>query len=357
MSNIYAIIRLELLIIYFMNQEEKLYLESLEFFGKQVKQSYQQIFKIKLPKAYKQINKIVICGMGGSQLGVELVKELFSDRIKIPIFQVKDYNLPAFVDKNTLVFLISYSGTTEEVIKISAQVKKRTRKVFVITKGNKLTNLAKGNNFLFYKFIPIYNPCQQPRTGTGYIVGSFLAILKKLSKLEITNQEIDELALSYDKIFKKYINGSQIKNLAKELSNKILVFIAAEHLRGNIHILANQTQESAKQMAIYFPLPELNHHLLEGLTYPGFNKQNLQFLFFNSDKYHSHNQKRFKITQNVFKKQVLQTKNINLKGSKIEQSMTMLAMGSLLVYELSKINKVNPNVIPWVDLFKKKMKK
>jgi glucose/mannose-6-phosphate isomerase len=340
-----------------MNQEERLYLESLESFGKQVEQSYQQTSKIKLPKSYQQIDKIVTCGMGGSQLGVEMVRYLFSKEIKIPIIQVRDYNLPKFIDRKTLVFLISYSGSTEEVIKIADQVKKRTDKVFVITMGEKLSSLAKRNHFPFYKFVPIYNPCQQPRTGAGYMVGSFLAILKKLSKIQMTSREINKFASDYEKVFKKYVNGSQIKTLAKEMANKILVFMTAEHLQGNAHILANQTQESAKQMALYFPLPELNHHLLEGLTYPQSNKKNLQFLFFNSDKYHQKNQKRFKITQDVFKKQGLNSKTINLKGSRTEQSITMLVMGSLLAYELSKRNKVNPNAIPWVDLFKAKMSK
>ena len=340
-----------------MNKEEKSYLESLGFLGKQVKESYQQASKIKLPKNYSQINKIVTCGMGGSQLGVELVNNLFAKEIKVPIIQVRDYNLPKFVDNKTLVFLISYSGGTEEVLRISSEVKKRTNKIFVITAGSKLAKLAKKNKFPLYEFDAVYNPCQQPRTGTGYMIGSFLAVLRKLSKVQITNKDINDFTLAYEKVFKKYINGSQIKNLAREMLNKILVFITAEHLQGNAHILANQTQESAKQMAIYFPLPELNHHLLEGLTYPKSNKNNLQFIFFSSDKFNQKNQQRFKITQSIFKKQGFNSKTIDLKGSKIEQSITMLIMGSLLAYELSKLNKVNPNAIPWVDLFKEKMSK
>lgn len=357
MSNIYVIIRLIIINFYIMNNEEKLYLESLGLLGRQVEDAYQQTSKIKLPKDYNQINKIVTCGMGGSQLGVELVNNLFAKEIEIPIIQIRDYNLPKFVDDKTLVFLISYSGGTEEVLKISLEVKKKTNKIFVITAGGGLAKLAKKNKFPLYEFDAVYNPCQQPRTGTGYMIGSFLAVLKKISKIQINSKDINNFTLVYNKVFKKYINGSQIKNLAREMLNKILVFVTAEHLQGNAHILANQTQESAKQMAIYFPLPELNHHLLEGLTYPESNKDNLQFIFFNSDKFNQKNQRRFKITQDIFKKQNFKIKNFELRGSKIEQSISMLVMGSLLAYELSKLNKVNPNAIPWVDLFKEKMSK
>lgn len=340
-----------------MLESEKNYLESLSFLGKQIEQSYQEVNNIKLPQNYKKIDKIVICGMGGSQLGVELVKELFKDQIKIPIIQIRDYTLPNFVDNRTLVFLISYSGSTEEVIQISRRVKQRTDKVFVITKGNKLAQIARRSNFILYKFDPLYNPCHQPRTGTGYMIGSFLAILKKTSLIKINNQEIDKFVKDYEEIFQKYVSSNQIKRLAQEMKDKILVFITAEHLQGNAHILANQTQESAKQMALYFSLPELNHHLLEGLTFPKSNKDILQFIFFESDKYYLRNQKRFKFTQEIFKKQGLKVKKIKLIGNKRKQAITVLVMGSLLAYELSKINKVNPNKIPWVDLFKEKIKK
>jgi len=339
-----------------MNKAEKLYFESLKLLGRQIKQSYKETFKIKLPKNYKQINKIVVCGMGGSQLGIELIKELFNNQIKVPIFQVKDYNLPAFVDKKTLVFLISYSGTTEEVIKISKEVKEKTNKIFVISSGGKLAKIAQDNNFFLYKFNPIYNPCHQPRVGIGYMMGSFLAILKKLHLIKISNKEIDKMISIYEKLFTKYEKNGEIKKLAKEMANKILVFIGAEHLKGNIHVVANQIQESAKQTAIYFSLPELNHHLLEGLRFPKVNKKNLKFLFFNSDKYFDKNKKRFKITQDIFKKQGFQTKLIDFKGSRVEQSISLLIMGSLWSYELSQINKVDPNSIPWVNLFKKKIK-
>src|SRR3989338_743690 len=73
---------------------------------------------LELPKGMSvsgNVDKIVVCGMGGSAVGGDLLKAYMHDS-KIPIFVVRDYKVPNFVDENTLVFAVSYSGNTEETI-------------------------------------------------------------------------------------------------------------------------------------------------------------------------------------------------------------------------------------------------
>ena len=45
------------------------------------------------------INNILICGLGGSGIGGTIIKDIFSEEIKIPIVETKDYNIPNFVGK------------------------------------------------------------------------------------------------------------------------------------------------------------------------------------------------------------------------------------------------------------------
>src|SRR3990167_735724 len=91
-------------------------LKSINFFPEQIKDSLEKSLKLSLPKEYQQIKNIVACGMGGSRFPHYIIKELFKEEIKIPYLFNDDYNLPGFVDDNTLVILSSYSGTTEEVL-------------------------------------------------------------------------------------------------------------------------------------------------------------------------------------------------------------------------------------------------
>lgn len=333
-----------------MTKAEKIYLKSIELLGEQIKQSYHEAKKIRLPKNYSQVNRIVTCGMGGSQLGADLVRHLFSKEIKLPIVQVKGYNLPKFVNNKTLVFLVSYSGDTEEVLSIAKNVKRQKAKIVTISSDGKLVKLADKQKLPTYIFEPINNPSGQPRLGTGYTIGSLLSILRKLRLIEVKDSQIIKMSK-----IESQIPNSEIKKIAQKLKNRIPVFVASEFLQGNAHIVSNQINESAKQLAVYYSIPELNHHLLEGLTYPKTNKSNLYFLFLYSESYHKRNQRRYNITQQILTKQMVPYQQIEFKGDKISQSMQMLKFGSLLSFELSKQNQVDPNKIPWVKFLKRKL--
>jgi len=342
-----------------MKQEQTNYLKSIKLLPKQIEQSYLEANKIKFPQSYHQINKIVCCGMGGSQLGVDFIKHLFAGEIKVPIIQVRGYNLPRFVDDKTLVVLISYSGNTEEVLSIISKLKTRNSKQIknpnfqnskikfvIITSGGRLAEMARQQNIPVYIFNPINNPSKQPRMGTGYIIGALLSILKRLNLSNIEDKQITTL-------FKQQTTNN--KQQTTNLKNKIPIIVASEFLQGVAHITANQINESAKQLALYYFIPELNHHLLEGLTFPKENKKLLNFIFLFSKNYHPRNQKRYKITQEVLRKQKISYRQIEFKGDKVSQAMEMLMFGSYLSYELSRLNKANPNEIPWVDYFKKRL--
>src|SRR3989344_8292023 len=71
-----------------------------------------------LPKGMSvsgKVDKIVIAGMGGSAVGGDLLKA-YMHNSKIPVFVVRDYKVPNFVDEKTLFFAVSYSGNTEETL-------------------------------------------------------------------------------------------------------------------------------------------------------------------------------------------------------------------------------------------------
>ncbi len=347
-----------------MNQNEQNYLKSIELLPEQVRQSYNEALKLKLPASYKQVNKIAVFGMGGSQLGVGLINNLFSAELKVPMIQIRDYNVPGFINNKTLVLLISYSGTTEEVLEISSKLKtpayakalagRQNFKPIVITVGGKLAEVARKNYWPLYQFEPKNNPSGQPRMGTGYLVGSVVAILRKLKLLTINQASVKEMIVSA-----KLTQSLKLKaqRAAKLLRGKTPIVVGAEHLFGNAHIMTNQINESAKQRCYYFALPELNHHLLEGLQFPVATKKGLFFVFLFSKNYYSRNRRRFALTQQVIGKQGLSALKLELGGSKIREAMQLLSLGGLLSYELAKLNKVQPEQIPWVNYFKEQLGK
>src|SRR3989339_2145212 len=112
--------------------------KSMNLFPEQIRDSFEKSLDLVLPKEYQQAKNIVACGMGGSRFPHYIIKELFKEEIKIPYLINDDYNLPGFVDGNTLVILSSYSGTTEEVLMVGQKAYEKKAKIIGISDGGKL---------------------------------------------------------------------------------------------------------------------------------------------------------------------------------------------------------------------------
>ena len=57
-------------------------------------------------KPRANISNILICGMGGSAIGGDVVKTILSDSLDYPIFINRDYGIPKWVNKSTLIILL-----------------------------------------------------------------------------------------------------------------------------------------------------------------------------------------------------------------------------------------------------------
>jgi len=336
-------------------------LESIRSLADQCQQVYDETKKIKFPKNYRQIQNILVNGMGGSALGAHIFKSVYKDEIKVPFEFINSYQLPKYVNNKTLYLASSYSGNTEEPVSTLNDARKRKVKLVGLTAGGKLKNFLNKYNIPGYIFKPHFNPSGQPRLGLGYSIMGQLIIFSKLGIIKFSSDNFREVISTIERAQNKFdfnldFNRNNTKKLAKKLQGKIPIIVAAEHLAGNAHVLANQINETAKNLSFYYLIPEFNHHLLEGLVEPKTNKSNLIFLFFESELYLSKNRKRIKITKQVLKKNKISYLSFTAREkTKLSQAFEVLSFGSYLSLYFSVLNKVNPEFIPFVDFFKKQL--
>ena len=232
----------------------------------QCEQIWNEGKSLSFPANYKFIENIVIAGMGGSAYGGHVVLSLFRNQLKIPFIIHSDYGLPQFVNENSLVVLESYSGSTEESLSAGEEAKKRGAKITGLTSGGKLAEFLKFNNYPSLIFDPKHNPSGQPRLASGYMVLGTIALLNQMRLLNVSDQEVSNTVENLNKQQKNIMEKA--KTLAQEIQGYIPVIFAAEHLVGNAHILRNQFNETSKSFSAFEDIPELNHHLLEGLKNP-----------------------------------------------------------------------------------------
>ncbi len=332
--------------------------DSVRALGEQIGAVWADTANFDLHGLPKKIDNAVVFGMGGSALGAHIVQSLYGTELKVPFFFVSSYEIPGFVGPNTLAVFSSYSGSTEEVLRTLEECKKRNAYCLGIGVGGEL---GKKLGSRFFKLNPKHNPSGHPRLGSGYMTFGLMGLLHKTGLLNLTTQEISKTAVFAKQECKKLAKDGAdnlYKKIAKNLHKFNIVVAASEFLAGNAHLFSNQLNESSKNFSNYFLLPELNHHLMEGLKYPESNKNNLKFILLESDLYSPRVKLRYKITKEVLNKNGIKFESLKFAAkSKLLQVVEMMVLGGFTSFYLAMLNKIDPGDVKWVDYFKTKMSK
>jgi glucose/mannose-6-phosphate isomerase len=328
-------------------------LESALAFPLQCNQVLWEIAQADIPPQCFLAENIVVSGMGGSALGGRIISSLERQILKIPIVVSTEYHLPNFVGPKTLVIISSYSGDTEETIHSLAEAQARDAQIFILASGGKLAQIAKDQNLPHFIFSPRHNPSNQPRMGLGYNIMTIISLLSRcqlihpISQLSSLKQYLQDLTSDV----KPY------QDIALQLKNKIPVLVASEHLKGAAHAFKNQLNETAKSFACLFDIPELNHHLMEGLMFPKANPGSLHFLMINSSHYHPEVKRRYILTSEVISKNHIPVSIIPIHSpNRLFDALNLVQMGALVSFYLSQTYDIDPGPVPWVDYFKDALK-
>ncbi|MBU0572083.1 hypothetical protein KKH23_00725 [Patescibacteria group bacterium] len=341
--------------------DEKGVLSSIKLLPKQAEQAWVEVSKLKLPKSFANTKNIVVCGMGGSALGERVIDSFTDKYIRAPMEIFTQYYIPGYVNNDSLVIISSYSGNTEEALSCAHLALERNACVFVITTGGKLAELVKNEELMAYVYDPKHNPGKQPRLALGYSIFSILALLNKTNFITLPTERFNDINKCLGKFIDEFgPRTPEIKNMAKILANgiqrKIPLIVASEHLSGTAYTFKNQLNETSKTFSTFFEIPELNHHLTEGLRFPAKAKEILHFLFLKSELYSERVLRRYPLTAEVIEKNsISQDCYVVRSGTKMEQVVEILALGTFVSFYLAVLNNVDPAEIPWVDYFKKKL--
>tara|TARA_A100001035_G_scaffold157663_1_gene124616 strand:- start:324 stop:1313 length:990 start_codon:yes stop_codon:yes gene_type:complete len=296
------------------------------------------------------INNVLIAGLGGSGIGGSIIADVFAPQINIPILISKDYSIPNFVNKNTLVIASSYSGNTEETIYAVKKALKMNAEVAIITSGGILKEIAEKNN-LNKIYIPGGHP---PRAMFGY---SFTQLFYLLNHYNVID-------LSFVAEFKKSIsllvkNEKNIKDdahvLAKNLYNKTPVIYVAHGFEGVATRFRQQLNENSKMLCWHHVIPEMNHNELLGWRV---NVDNLAVVFFRNELDNKRNKIRIEINKEVVKKHTKDVYEVVSRGdSVIQNTLYHIHFGDWVSWYLSELNDVDAIEIDVINYLKKELAK
>src|SRR6056297_4763 len=315
--------------------------KDLKTFPDQCKEAISLSKKI---KAFKNIKDVVIAGMGGSAFTGDVIQSLVGDEIEIKVN--KDYTLPTHISSKTLVFVISYSGNTEETLNVAKEAKEKGCKIVGISSDGKIEKWCSENDIPFVK-VP---SGVQPRCALGYLSIPVLKILEKsdlVSNIRIKKMT-EELYKKKEEIEKKG------KKIADILFNKIPLIYSSQKLNCLSYGWKTRLNENSKIHAFAHQFPELNHNELVGYT----NLIGDFYTIIIKDKEDfNRTKKRYDITKEVIEDYDSDCKVIETKGSNlISRIFQTLYLGDWASYYLALKYDVDPEPVDIVEKFKKKLK-
>lgn len=310
-------------------------------FSKQLSEAISIGEKAKLTVSEHPISNVLICGLGGSGIGGSIVSELVVGNANVPINVTKGYFIPAYVGKNTLIIISSYSGNTEETINCMELAMAKGAKIVAITSGGKVLEICKENNFDCI-VVPGGMP---PRSCLGYSLTQLFFVLG-FNKV-IANDFKKHLESAINLIDKEEAAiVSDAKVIADKLFGKIPVIYATTYNEGIAIRFRQQLNENAKILCWHHIIPEMNHNELVGWTQK--NDDLSVLIFLDKDEY-SRNLARVDINKDVIKKYTSNITEVYSKGSStLEKAIYFIHLGdwiSVLLAEARGVDAVEVNVI------------
>jgi glucose/mannose-6-phosphate isomerase len=307
----------------------------------------------------REIKNVIVAGMGGSALAAALVKSWLKSELSVPFEVVRSYELPGYVNANTLVIASSHSGNTEETISSLEHAISRGAQTAVIASGGKLNATAASEN-IAHVMIPAD---LQPRMAVIYNLRALMALLVHFG---ITKEErLDEITAASD-----WLHGetrqwkadvSVDKNYAKQLAllavGKTPVVYAGSLMFPAAYKWKISWNENAKNVAFCNEVPEFNHNEFIGWSSHPVEKP---FVIFDlvSNLENPRILKRFEISDRLLSGMRPKANIVMLAGdTAIRQLLWAGILADFVSIYVAILNGVDPTPVDLVEKLKSELNK
>jgi glucose/mannose-6-phosphate isomerase len=301
--------------------------------------------EIQLEKREIDYKNVLILGMGGSGIGGAIVRNWIADDIAIPVQVVNDYQLPAYVDEDTLIIASSYSGNTEETMMALDEALDRNVSVVGITSGGKLEKFCKENGFPVF-VVPGGNP---PRASLGYSLATLCAVFEKL---ELVTNRYTAMIERAGALIESEVENLQSMGMeaAKFMFNRTPIFYSTPHMEGLAIRCRQQINENSKGLAWQSVVPEMNHNELLGWT--GGNASYAPVFLLSQHEF-NRNLKRIEMTKEEIAHRGSSSITFVGKGdSLVEETIYLMHILDWASLYLADLNNQDPVAIPVIDKLK-----
>jgi glucose/mannose-6-phosphate isomerase len=209
---------------------------------------------------------VVVCGLGGSAIGGDLLAALLAPSSPAPVICVRDDALPAFVGPRTLVLACSYSGDTAETLAAYEAARQAGARIVVVTSGGRLASLARDDG----GGLALVPSGMQPRAALPLLIAPMLRVAGNCGLTAIDEHQIRAAAGHLTDLAARWGPGKPaVDNPAKALAIGLqgtipIVYASTPRLAPAARRWKTQLNENSKVLAATDVFPELLHNEIVG---------------------------------------------------------------------------------------------
>lgn len=299
-----------------------------------------------------EIKNVVLTGMGGSALPGVFLNSW--PGLNVPFEIVRNYNLPQYVGKETLVISSSYSGNTEETLSALDEAEARGAQITVVAAGGKLLERAQAQGYPTFTL-----PAGiQPRMSTFYFIKAFVELLEPLGV--IAKGSAAELSQTADWLKQQAVSwgpetptsSNQAKQTALELMGKTVIVYSGPLLFPAANKWKICMNENAKNLAWCNQYPEFNHNEFIGWSSHPTEKP-FAVIEIQSDMEHPRIRKRFEVSERLLSGKRPHPNIVKPQGETVlKQLLWSVMLGDHVSVYLALLNGLNPTPVDLVEKLK-----
>ncbi|UCE12714.1 MAG: bifunctional phosphoglucose/phosphomannose isomerase [Candidatus Heimdallarchaeota archaeon] len=299
------------------------------------------------------ISQLIICGMGGSAVSGDYLSVYLKNKLKIPVIIQRNYDIPMFVSKDTLIILISYSGNTEETISCLIAALKKSAKIIGVGSGGTLEDFCLQYKLPFFQIPSGF----QPRASFPLLFFPLLKILEKIELIPLNQSEVKETISLFRQMRDEFqpdkpTNVNQAKKIANKIHGRIPVIWSPFNCVANR--MKCQLNENSKILALAEELPELNHNHIVG--WESWTDDNpFVIIVYRFQLEHPNVRLRYEISKEMLRKKV-EIIEIPVRGSSfLAQLFSATYFGDYISMYLAILNNQDPNTVDSIVYLKKEL--
>ncbi len=324
------------------SNEDEMY-KNIGSFSDMIKKGWNLAKDLEISKR----DEITFVGMGGSGIPGDFFKTILEPKgIRVNI--VKDYHIPSYIDSGP-IFLVSYSGNTEETISSTKDAISKDLECVSITTNGVLSQLSQVNN-LPLVFIP---KGITPRASMGYFIG---VIFRILDNSDYFDEGKSSLIYYLSTLLKKPHLRNNGKELAKRIGSKIPLVYTSNKFSSVGYRWKCQFNENSKRMSFFNTFSEMNHNELMG--YNNFDPDLFYVVILRDEEDSPRIVRRMDAFKDILKERGIKVSILKITGNNfISRALSGILIGDWASYYLAKSDDIDPSDTSLIERFKEDIKK